>query len=476
MRTQYFFQYSILKSPKIKFIAILIFLPFAPMTFSQNRIQIIDSLLTVYHTEGKLNGNVLIAEKGQIIYNRSFGFANLITKKKLNENSVFGLASVSKQFTAMAIVILKDQGKLNFDDKITKYLPELTAYNNISIRNLLNHTSGLIPDLEKDTKEAKEYMSTKLVGNTVTNKDMVAFLSIYKPKLRFSPNTKSEYCNTGYELLASIIEKVSGVTYAEYLNKVIFKPLELINTFVYSPGFVPDKNHAYDYIYSDSLKKYLSADSIINKNNVKVALDGGGSIYSTVIDLLKWDRALYTNKLVSNSSLKEMFEPATLSDKTKTSYGFGWFIQQDPNYGKLVFHTGSDRGYSTCIVRQLDNNKTIIILENYSPGLFPIDAINRNLYSIPLPKEIKLSQEQNQELEGIYGFQKGPDLRVWSENGKLFAQVTGQNVVPLFAENELPLFPKIYDLKLQFEKNNQGKITRLFILKGGNKTMLEKRK
>jgi CubicO group peptidase (beta-lactamase class C family) len=150
------------------------------MTFGQNRIQIIDSLLTLYHTEGKLNGNVLIAEKGQIIYNRSFGFANLITKKKLNENSVFGLASVSKQFTAMAIVILKEQGKLNFDDKITKYLPELTAYNNISIRNLLNHTSGLIPDLEKDTKEAKEYMSTKLVGNTVTNKDVVAFLSIYQ--------------------------------------------------------------------------------------------------------------------------------------------------------------------------------------------------------------------------------------------------------------------------------------------------------
>ena len=165
-----------------------------------------------------------------------------------------------------------------------------------------------------------------------------------------------------------------------------------------------------------------------------------------------------------------------MNDKTTSSYGFGWFIQQDPNYGKLVFHTGGDRGYSSCIVRQLDNDKTIIILENYSPGLFPIDVINRNLYSIPLPKEIKLSQEQNQALEGIYGIQKGPDLRVWSENGKLFAQVTGQNVVPLFAENELLLFAKIYDLKLQFEKNNQGKITRLFILKGGNKTMLEKRK
>ena len=146
MRTSYYFQCSILKL-KIKFIVLLIFLVYAPMTFSQNRIRPIDSLLTVIYNEGKLNGNVLIAEKGQIIYNRSFGLANKITKEKLNENSVFGLASVSKQFTAMAIVILKEQGKLNFDDKITKYLPELTAYDNISVRNLLNHTSGLIPDI-----------------------------------------------------------------------------------------------------------------------------------------------------------------------------------------------------------------------------------------------------------------------------------------------------------------------------------------
>lgn len=473
MRKSYYFQCSILKPTKIKFIVLLIFLVYAPMTFSQNRIRPIDSLLTVIHNEGKLNGNVLIAEKGQIIFNRSFGLANKITKEELNENSVFGLASVSKQFTAMAIVILKEQGKLNFDDKITKYLPELTAYDNISVRNLLNHTSGLIPDINllKDTKEVKEYLSTKLIGNNASNKDLVAFLSIYKPKLRFAPNTKWEYCNTGYMLLASIIEKVTGQTYPEYLQKAIFRPLEMNNTYVYSPASVPKKNHAYDYIYSDDLKKYLPADSIIDKNNVFAVLHGGGSIYSSVVDLLKWDRALYTDKLVSASSLKEIFEPAILNDKTKTAYGFGWFIQQDPNYGKIAFHDGANRGYSTFFVRELDNDKTIIILENSSSGLFPIDVINRNLYNIPLPREIKLSQKQIRELEGSYG-----DLRIWSENEKLFGQVPGQKAVPLFAENELSLFAKVYDLRLKFEKNNQGKITCLFIIKGGNKTMLEKRK
>jgi CubicO group peptidase (beta-lactamase class C family) len=459
----------------------LIFILIVQLTFGQDRTQKIDSLLMSLYNAGKLNGNVLIAEKGKVIYSRSFGLANEKTKEELNENSVFGLASVSKQFTAMAIVILKEQGKLSFDDKITKYLPELTAYDDISIRNLLNHTSGLIPNIDelKDTKEAKEYLATKLVGNWVTNKDVVAFLSIYKPKLRFRPNEKWEYCNTGYVLLGSIIEKVTGLTYTDYLNQVIFKPLEMNNTYVYSPGLIPDKinNRTYDYIYSDSLKKFLSVDSMINKINVKMAIDGGGSLYSTVNDLLKWDRALYTDKLVSYSSLKEIFEPSILKDKTKTSYGFGWFIQENPNYGKFVVHDGKDRGYLTCIVRQIDHDKTIIILENYSPGMFPIDAINHYLYdNITLHKEITLTNEQLQKLVGTYEIQKGVEVKISLDKGQLIGQVTGQVDYPLFPESELLFFLKEVDAKLQFEKNKAGEISCLYILQGGNKTKAEKKK
>ena len=462
----------------LRLLTIILFLLSMPVAFGQNRMRVLDSILTTAYKQGKINGNLLIADKGQIIYCKSFGFANRATKENLNENSVFGLASVSKQFTAMGIVILKEQGKLNFDDKITKYLPELTAYDNISIRNLLNHTSGLVPDLNMldDTKEVKEYLSTRLVGNTATNKDMVAFLSMYKPKLRFNPNTKWEYCNTGYMLLASIIEKVSGLTYAEYLDKVIFKPLEMNNTFVYS-GIIPDriKNQAYDYIYSDNLKKYLSADSIISKNKVKAVLHGGGTIYSTVIDLLKWDRALYTDKLVSASSLKEIFEPAILSDKTATLYGFGWFIKQDPNYGKRVFHDGATRGYVTFIERNIDHDKTVIMLENYDRGIVPQDIINRNLYNVALPNEVKLSEQQLKEFSGTYVAQNGFELKIWSEKGQIYGQGKGQRVLPLFAENELMLFAKEVDLKLQFEKNNLGKIVCLYILQNGNKAKAEKK-
>jgi CubicO group peptidase (beta-lactamase class C family) len=451
---------------------------FLPYTFGQNRLLTIDSVLTAAHNEGTLNGNVLIAEEGQIVYNRSFGFANETTQEKLNENSVFGLASVSKPFTAMAIAILKEQGKLNYDDKITKYLPELTAYDNISIRNLLNHTSGL-QDFEQltNSREAKEYISTRLVDNIVTNQDVVAFFGMYKPKLIFNPGTKFAYCDIGYVFLGSIIEKVSGLTYAEFLDKTIFKPLEMNSTFVLSPETTPDKiqNYAWGYVYSESLKKYLSADSLIAKNNLQIMTDGPAGIYSTVLDLLKWDRALYTEQLVSFSNLKEIFEPAVLSDNTRTSYGFGWFIGQDPFLGKSVHHSGGDRGYISCIERNIDHDKTIIILENHDRGVNPVNPINNNLYDIVFPDEAKLSQQQLDALSGTYEVQKGFDFRIWSENGKIYGQATGQKVLPLFAENELMLFAKAVIVKIQFEKNKQGEITCLYILQHGDKTRAEKK-
>ncbi len=475
----YYFQNRIFKTLKIIFITQTISLLFGAVTFGQNRIQIIDSLLTDYHNEGKLNGNVLIAEKGQIVYNRSFGYANEATKEKLNENSVFGLASVSKQFTAMAIAMLKEQGKLNYDDKITQYLPALTAYDNISIRNLLNHTSGL-QDFEQltNSREAKEYMATRLVNNNIiTNQDVVVFFSMYKPKLIFNPGTKSEYGDIGYVFLGSIIEKVSGLTYAEFLDKTIFKPLEMNSTFVLSPETTPDKikNYAWGYVYSESLKKYLSADSLIAKNNLHIMTDGPAGIYSTVIDLLKWDRALYTEKLVSFSSIKEIFEPAVLNDNTISYYGFGWSIGQDPFLGKSVYHSGGDRGYISCIERNIDHDKTIIILENHDRGVNPVNPINNNLYDIVFPDEAKLSQQQLDALSGTYEVKKGFDFRIWSENGKIYGQATGQKVLPLFAENELMLFAKATIVKIQFEKDKKGKIACLYILQHGDKIWAEKK-
>jgi CubicO group peptidase (beta-lactamase class C family) len=288
----------------MKSIITLVILLIAQSAFGQDKIQRIDSFLTSFYTNGYLNGNVLIAEKGKVIYKNSFGFSNNQTKEKLNENSIFELASVSKQFTAMAIVILKEKGKLKYEDKIMKYIPELSSYTNITIGNLLTHTGGL-----PDYMEVMDTIFDK--SKIATNKDIISVFAKLKPNVLFEPNTKWEYSNTGYALLASIIEKASGMTYGDYLSKVIFKPLNMTNTFVYRRRYAPEKitNYAYGYVYSDSLKKYVLPDDLVETNMV-VWLDGivgDGTVNSTITDLLKWDRALYTNKLISQQSREMIF-------------------------------------------------------------------------------------------------------------------------------------------------------------------------
>jgi CubicO group peptidase (beta-lactamase class C family) len=362
---------------KIKLSVILILA--LQIAFGQNKIQKIDSLMNMLFSAHKFSGNVLVAEKGKIIYSNSFGFSNETTKEKLTINSIFETASVSKQFTAMAIMMLMENGKLKLDDEIKHYIPELTNYNGITIRNLLNHTSGL-----PDCMNLLDSLFDK--SKIATNKDVVAILSKYKPKLIFEPNSKFEYSNTGYEMLATIIENVSGLTYANYLSKYIFKPLKMKNTFVYSRRLYPRniKNYAFGYIKPDSLTGYILPDNF-KETKFVIWLDGivgDGVVNSTVTDLFIWDRALYTNKLLSADGMKAIFEVATLNNNSKTSYGFGWGIENSDTYNKITKHAGGWPGYLSYIERHIENDKTIIILQNHEDNiLIPAKAIRKILYN-----------------------------------------------------------------------------------------------
>jgi CubicO group peptidase (beta-lactamase class C family) len=354
------------------------------ITFGQSNFEKIDDILSMLHNQEQFNGSVLIAEKGKITFKKNYGLANEETKKTLDENSVFELASVSKQFTAMGIVILKERGKLAYDDKITKFLPELEEYKDVSIRNLLNHTSGL-PDYIHP-----KYLSLFDRSKINTNKDLIDLLVKNKVKLSFEPNTKFEYSNTGYVLLASIIEKVSGQSFASFLDKSIFKPLKMDRTFVYSRRLMPRKidDYAFGYIYSNELKKRILPDASEYKKYV-IYLDGmvgDGNVSSTVNDLLKWDRALSGGKLFSQIIVKEIYTTAVLQDNKPTTYGFGWFIENDKDYGEIAKHGGSFPGYKTYIERHLTNDKTIIILQNYEDVVNPVKNIREILYNKPLTK------------------------------------------------------------------------------------------
>ncbi|MEY3424935.1 MAG: hypothetical protein RL679_293 [Bacteroidota bacterium] len=441
------------------------------LAFCQDRIQKIDSLLNSLYSKEKINGNFLIAEKGKVIYSHSFGLANETTKDKLNENSIFELASCSKQFTAMAIMILKENGKLSLDDKIIKYIPELSNYNGVTVRNLLNHTGGL-----PDYMELMDSLFDK--SNIATNRDIIQIFHKYQPTILFEPNTKYEYSNTGYALLASIIEKVSGLTFADYLSKTIFKPLKMKNTFVYSRRLTPKKidNYALGYVYSDSLKKYFLPDEL-KETNMVIWLDGivgDGTVNSTINDLLKWDRALYTNKLLTQEAMKEVFEVATLNDASKTKYGFGWVIDDNADFGKISSHSGGWPGYVTYIERHITHDKTIIILQNHDNVSIPVKSIRSILYNKPLPvqkirKEISITSEQLEKFAGVYEIEKGFEIKISLDKDQLFAQLTGQNAFPIFAESEMVFFLKVVDAQFQFEKNENGEISNLFLLQNGNK-------
>ena len=348
-------------------------------SFAQSRIQKIDHLLDSLFLKQKFNGNILIAEKGKIIYNRSYGLANETTKEKLTEKSIFELASCSKQFTAMAIILLKEKNKLNLDDDISKYIPELTHYKGISIRNLLHHTGGL-PDYLPLMDSVWD--KTKIA----TNKDIIAFFSKYKPKALFAPNSKHEYSNTGYALLATIIERVSAQTYAEFLKEQIFNPLKMKNSFVYNRRLSPKhiKNYALGYLYIQNQNKYILPDDY-EKTKMVYWLDGvvgDGTVNSTVTDLLKWDRALYTTKLVSKESLKEIFANGILNDGALGKHGFGWRMLDTKEFGRIAKHSGGWPGYMTYIERNTDNDKTIIILQNHYNVTMPADEIRNILYNI----------------------------------------------------------------------------------------------
>lgn len=441
------------------------------LAFAQDSVKKIDSLLNSVYSNKKINGNFLIAEKGKVIYSKSFGYANEETKEKLIENSVFELASCSKQFTAMAIMILKEKGTLNLDDNITKFIPSLSNYKGITIRNLLNHTGGL-----PDYMELMDSLFDK--SKIATNKDIIAIFNKQNPKILFESNTKYEYSNTGYALLASIIEKASGLTFSDFLNNSIFKPLQMKNTFVYTRRLAPKKinNYAFGYLYSDSLKKYLLPDEITETKMV-IWLDGivgDGCVNSTVNDLLKWDRALYTNKLLSAVGMKEIFEVATLSDKSKTKYGFGWGVEENADFGKIVSHSGGWPGYVTHIDRHITNDKTIIILQNHNDVSIPIKSIRNILYNKALPikkvrKEIVLTTEQLQKFVGTYEVEKEFEIKISLEKDQLFTQLTGQSAFPIFAESDMQFFLKVVDAQLQFEQNEKGEIVKIFLLQNGNK-------
>ena len=316
-----------------------------------NQYETIDSILTYLHDRHLFSGVVMVAEEGDVIYQKALGWSNAETGRPLNMTSAFNLASISKQFYAMMVMILQEQGKLKYDDPVQKHLPTF-PYPKITIRQIMNQVSGLPEYFGMAARDMN-------FADTLTNRSLLNLLQRNKPPVVFEPGERWQYSNTNYTTLASLIEIVSGKAVDQFFKTSITEPLGFQNTYIYNLklGEAPN-SRVYGFRYEGG--KILKNDLIRFDGII-----GDGNIYSSAEDLLKWDQALYTETLVKSSTFQEAITPAKLNNGEATSYGFGWFISED---GKVVSHTGGWVGFRNILVRYLEDNRTLILLSNGTDG------------------------------------------------------------------------------------------------------------
>jgi len=314
---------------------------------------IIDSLFSALQTQAGFNGCILYGEKGRLVFKKAYGYDYFKTKERLTVSSAFQLASVSKMFTAMAIMILKEEGLLEYDDSVRQYIPEL-PYPGITIRNLLNHRSGL-PDYMHFSDNCWD--QTK----PLTNEDMIRIMAENKPPRYFSPGNGFDYCNSNYALLASVVERITKQPFDQFIRENIFDPLDMNDSFIYHlekgqeiPQYIPVG------VAGHRSGRGMPREELNHYHNGVV---GDKGVYATVEDLFKWDQALYQNLLVSKATLEEAFtEGSPRFSKWRDNYGFGWRLKADrPN---TVYHYGWWKGFRSYFIRDLYQEKTIIVLTN----------------------------------------------------------------------------------------------------------------
>lgn len=295
---------------------------------------------TLLYNKG-FNGSILIAKNGQILFEDYLGYANFETKDTITAETPFHLASISKTFTGMCVLKLWENGKLSLDDTLQKYFKTF-PYQGITIRNLLCHRSGLPNYLHTMTDWNQEIQ--------MTNEDVLKYLIEKKPAIAWPPDTHFNYCNTNYVLLALIIEQVSGLKFKEYLRQNLFEPLGMKNSFVFT------KADTGRYIPTWSVSKPYTIDAFD-------CTYGDKNIYSTVRDLLLWDKAMYAHRFIKKETTEMAYSPMSNEKETMHNYGLGWRLFYHDG-DTLIYHNGKWHGSNTLFNRWIQDTATVIVLGN----------------------------------------------------------------------------------------------------------------
>ncbi|HSV87704.1 MAG TPA: serine hydrolase domain-containing protein [Bacteroidales bacterium] len=356
---------------------------------SKEYVRLFDEKVTNLLINTGFNGHLLVAQQGNILYNRTFGFADLRNSLPITHETPFQIASITKTFTAAGILLLHQQEKLHIDSLVVNYLKEF-PYKNITVRHLLNHTSGI----QNYMYVMERYWTNPRMP---TNQDMLnMFIRLRRP-LNFTPGTRFSYSNTGYAILAMVIQRVSGERFPDFMYENIFSPLGMHDTFVYDIhyenlregrafGFRPVRG-------GHALIQPVSHDGVM----------GDKGIFSSASDLFKWDRAIAANELLSPYLWEMAFEKTRLKNENTINYGLGWRLQTFLEQ-RIVHHPGRWGGFRTSFKRFIDSDATLIVLSNTSMNLSGlIENIQEILFQSELAQNPGAELPAESELESFSG-------------------------------------------------------------------------
>jgi CubicO group peptidase (beta-lactamase class C family) len=403
----------------------------------------------------RFNGTILVSKNGKIIFDKAYGYQDIQNKTPNTTNTVFQVGSMTKQFTATVILKLAEQNKLSLDDKLDKYFPNLKRGNEITIKNLLTHTSGL-SEIFRD--------SLYLVENKqkpISKEKLLSFF--WNNPLYFEPGTQYRYCNSGYILLGLIIEKVSGKPYEQMVHEYILQPLKM----KYS-GFdfarLKSKQKATGYI------KFSKSANTLSLPWDSTATYSAGSLYSTTHDLYLWHKGLLENKIISKESLAKAYTPFL------AGYGLGCWL--DTLYGKpVISHGGNIEGFTSYFGRVAKDDVCIVILNNiYNREIETVaTSVLAILYSQPYHffDELKVAPAILDKYVGTYEINVDYHIRISRQANHLYAQIQNEPQFELVADKESSFFTKDEDIRIKF-RTNPDKTCSLVFYKGLNSKIGDK--
>lgn len=421
------------------------------------------------HLKGKKAPGIaiLVSQNGKILYEGGFGYADIEKNELITPQTKFRIGSITKQFIGAAIMRLQEEGKLSVHDKLSKYIPDFSKGNEVTIHHLLTHTSGIHSYTNKN-----EFISR--VTKPISEDDLVALIK--KEPYDFEPGERFLYNNSGYFLLGHIIRKVTGSSYGEYLREAFFKPLGMSNTGVYENA-VKITNEAKGY---KSENGSYSADI-----NWDMSWAGGaGALYSTVEDLHLWNQGVFGGKILKPGSLNAALTPVILNNGSTPpdgKYGYGWFIG-DYRGQEVVEHGGGLHGFSTRIARYPEEDLTVVMLTNVIPTevtLNPNTIAEYFAWDKMDAQNTSVAKDVNEDVsayEGRYEFGNGLVITVTSESNKLFAQVTGQGKFPIFPSAPGEYFWRVVEARIKFLRDADGVVTKAEFSQNGSTRVIPKMK